>query len=154
MLYPDNDKINLGMSDHGCTRWRGRETWIENEEAKAMFGSEYASFLIDNADPDSAPSLTWPSVDKVPYIIPYVQTYPLDKIGRNKKTKKDKSKILEFEWWDNDPGYVFLDPLDNTQQYMNEVEFQFYKRQLDEEFNERIEDYDGKSAVSGSTPLY
>jgi len=25
---------------------------------------------------------------------------------------------------------------------MNEVEFQFYKRQLDEEFNERIEDYD------------
>jgi len=68
-----------------------------------------------------------------------------DEMKRNKKskkTKKDKSKILEFEWWDNDPGYVFLDPLDNTQQYMNEVEFQFYKRQLDEEFNERIEDYD------------
>lgn len=142
MLWPDSDKVNLGQSGHGCTRWRGRESWIENEEAKALFPDEYAHFLIDNSDPDSAPSLTWPQVDRVPYIIPYVQSYPLDTLGGQKRRKKDRSKILEFQWWDNDPGYVFVDPLDQTQQYMNAAEFKEYQDQLARHFNEEIRDYD------------
>lgn len=127
----DCDKTNLGGSGQGCSRWRARESFVETEEAKFLFNSPYAHFLIDNSGADSAPVSTWPSVDKVIYKIPYIQTYPLDQqVGGGKKSKKDKCRIMQFQWWDNEAGYLFEDPLDHSEQWMTEDEFDEYQKQL------------------------
>ena len=142
MLWPESDRINLGSSGEGCPRWLARETYIENEEAKALFPDDYAHALIDASGSDSAPVQTWPSVDSVRYKIPYVQTYPLDQLSGRKGDKKDKSKIMQFQWWDNQIGYVFEDPLDNTEQFMTVDEFHEYSDQLDGMFGAKIENFD------------
>lgn len=143
MFWPDNDKTNLGGSGQGCTRWRGRETWVEDEEAKSLFNSPHAHWLIDNSGADGAPVMSWPSVDKVIYKIPYIQTYPLDQqVGGGKKSKKGKSRIMQFQWWDNEAGYLFEDPLDHTEQWMTEDEFDTYEIMLKDDFGLEIEEYD------------
>jgi hypothetical protein len=142
MLWADNDMTNLGSSEQGCTRWRARETWIENEEAKSLFNNDEAHRLIDMGS-DGAPVQTWPTVDKVLYKIPYVQTYPLDQqTGSQKGSKKGKSRIMQFQWWDNEAGYLFEDPLDHSEQWMTEEEFDAYEILLKDDFGETIENYD------------
>jgi hypothetical protein len=139
MLWPDGcAEINL---DAEHCRWRAREAWIENEEIKALFPSKDAHFLIDYASAEGK-ALSWPSVDRVPYKIPYVQSYPLDKLKANSVGKKDQSRMLEFEWWDNQAGYVFEDPLDNTEQFMNEAEFSEYKTRIGNLFDLEVEHFD------------
>lgn len=145
MWYPDCEEINLGQSRQGCTRWRAYEDMIDNEEAKALFPSPYARFLIEQSDSPSGPQnqgFTWPQVDSVPYKIPYVQTFPLDKIGQAQQKKKDKVRIMEFQWWENWAGYEFVDPLDGTAQWMNEDEFNSYKGKLKSEYKLDIRDSD------------
>jgi hypothetical protein len=142
MLFPECDKVNMGNSAEGCPRWLARETFIDNEEAKALFPDDSAQALIDSPGSDSAPVQTWPTVDRVPYIIPYVQTYPLDKLSGRKGDKKDKSKIMQFQWWDNQLGYVFEDPLDNTEQFMTVEEFREYSEQLETMFGAEIKNFD------------
>ena len=137
MLWPDCVEINL---DAEHCRWRGREAWIENEEIKALFPGKEAAFLIDYAGAEGQ-ALSWPSVDKVPYKIPYVQSYPLDKLKQN-AGKKDQSRLLEFEWWDNKTGFVFEDPLDNTEQFMDESEFREYQTRLQDLFDLEIDHFD------------
>jgi hypothetical protein len=137
LLWPQNEKVNFRG-----TRWLARETSMDPEEAKALFGSDYAQNLIDRVSVDSAPMMSWPKVDEVPYILWNVETYPLDKLSGAKGEKKDKTRILEFQWWDNDVGYVFADPLDGTEQWMNESAFNEYRAQLDDLFGKDITDYD------------
>lgn len=142
-LWPNNNKINLGQSYQGCTRWRAWEHEVENEEAKALFNSSLARYLIEAGSSDGKQALQWPSVDKVAYKIPYIETYPLDTQGGSRSgSKKDRSKIMEFQWWDNEAGYLFLDPLDQTEQWMTELEFNEYRMQVEEHFQTTIEDYD------------
>jgi hypothetical protein len=142
MLWSENSKINLGQSYQGCTRFRAWERLFENEEAKALFGSNYAHFLIDQGDVDGAVPLSWPQVDKVTYKIPYIETYPMDTQGGSRGKKKDQSRIMEFQWWDNQVGFVFIDPLDQTEQWMTQDEFTEYRDQLDSHFGATIDDFD------------
>src|SRR5215472_5003410 len=132
MIWPDCDKINLGGScADGMTRWRAQETWTDIEEARTMFNTPYAQFLLDNASTMGDTIRNWPSVDRVVYKIPYIQTYPLDsQIGGSRKVKKDRCRIMEFQWWDADSGYIFEDPLDNTEQWMTKAQFNGYRSQL------------------------
>lgn len=137
MLWPQDQTINLKKR-----RWCAREAWIENEEAKALFSSEYAHAMIDLSDTDPSPMMTWPAVDRVIYKIPYVTTIPLDRLGGQSNPKKDKSKIMEFQWWDNQVGYIFEDPGDHTEQWMTESEFNEYRSQLKDITGLEIKDYD------------
>lgn len=141
MLWPENDKVNLGGVDAGCTRWRARESYVEKEDLYAMFNTPHAHAVIDQCD-DAAAPLTWPTGDVVPYLIPYIQPYPLDRIGGKKGDKKEKARLMEFQWWDNQPGYLFEDPLDGTEQWMNEDEFSEYQINLKDLFHEEIREYD------------
>lgn len=141
MLWPECPEQNLGSSQEGCPRWLARETYVENEEAKALFPDEYAQNLID-MNTGGMPMTSWPSVDNVPYIIPYVQTVPLDKLSYKRTEQKDKSRIMQFQWWDNELGYVFEDPLDQTEQFMTVPQFREYQSQLKDNFKVEIETWD------------
>ena len=142
MLWPDCLDVNLGGASvqQGGTRWRARESWVEKEEASGLFPSAYARSLIDAAATE-APQTSWPSVDRVLYKIPYVQTYPLDELKAG-RSKSDRVKIMEFQCWENQPGYAFEDPLDQTEQWMDEEAFDEYKAQLRDLFHAEIADYE------------
>ena len=141
-FWPDTLEINIKN-----TRWLARETFVDREEAKAMFPSSYAQFLIDMSNSDGAsPMTTWPVVDKVLYKIPYVQTYPLDTLQSGRSSQRsDKIKLLEFQCWHNQEGFVFEDPLDQTEQWMTAMEFAEYDRQLSEQYHIEIKDYEPRT---------
>ena len=143
MFWQESAKTNLGGIKEGCTRWRARECHVEKEDIYAMFDTPHAAAIIDQTDDNAAP-LTWPSADNVPYVIPYIQPYPLDRLGGKKGDKKDKARLMEFQWWDNEPGYLFEDPLDGTEQWLKDAEFHEYQNILEEKFagTKPIEEYD------------
>ena len=144
MLWDDCEKINLGgVCSDGMTRWRAHETWVDIDEAKGMFSTPYAQFLLDSASIEGTGTIrNWPSVDRVPYIIPYVQTYPLDsQVVGAKSQKKDRCRVMEFQWWDNVSGYVFIDPLDQTEQWMTTPEYNEYAAELKSMGVPEIRDY-------------
>lgn len=133
MLWDDCDKINLGgVCSDGMSRWRAHESWVDIDEAKTMFSTPYARFLLDSAGIEGTGTIrNWPSVDRAVYIIPYVQTYPLDsQVTGIKGQKKDRCRIMEFQWWDIVQGMVFIDPLDQSEQWMRMPEFHEYEKQL------------------------
>lgn len=133
MLWDDCEKINLGgVCADGMTRWRAHESWVDIDEAKTMFDTPYARFLLDSAGIEGTGTIrNWPSIDRAAYIVPYVQTYPLDsQVTGVKGQKKDRCRVMEFQWWDIISGMVFIDPLDQSEQWMTKAEFAEYEKQL------------------------
>ncbi|HKN59849.1 MAG TPA: hypothetical protein VJW93_01640 [Candidatus Acidoferrales bacterium] len=133
-LFPDNcDRMNLEGA-----RWLGRESWVEAEEAKSWFDDAHSYFLIDQCarnkeDGGGGPSQNqlwqWPEPPRVPYKIPYVQSYPLSSL-ETEAPKAGQVKLMEFQWWQNAPKIIYMDPLTQKVETKDEADFKKYERRL------------------------
>lgn len=132
-LFPKTDRQNLEGA-----RWRGRETWIDKDEARSRWPED--KFLIDMAL-RTAPSHQRPeATGPVIYEIPYLTTKPISDNDMS-NPQRNKVNVLQFEWFDDEPGYYFFDPLDQDDTWLNKSDFFTYRRKLQKFMAMDVEDW-------------
>lgn len=134
ILWPESSAQN--MKD---TRWRAREIYMDKDEVirrwpEAEMKAKAMSLGGFEGRPDSA---------TVKYAIPYVTTEDQGK-KPPEGTRPRKLKVLEFQWWDEEEGYVFKDPLEGDLAWMEKDRFQEYNRRLMAIYKQRIEGFEEK----------
>jgi hypothetical protein len=122
MLWPETSAQNLGDA-----RWLGRECYIDRDEACARWPDQEklikASLLINE-------KTGRPEADGlVRYTVPYIETLPIEE-EQVSMFKKDKVKILEWEYYENEAGYYFFDPLEKNDAWFNKRDFAAYRKRL------------------------
>lgn len=137
MLWPLSGAQNL--SD---TRWRGRESMVDKDEAIAQWPDHEMLIRASSMNGTMVPR---PEADKpVQYIVPYNTTVPLTDYEA-KSGEQDKVRVLEWQWYDIKPGYYFFDPFEKTEAWYDVEKFQRYKQALArvtrDDPNYRITDY-------------
>lgn len=137
-LFPQTDRQNLENA-----RWRAREMYIDKDEALARWPDD--KFVINMAlrtgDAQNRPEAS----DTIVYTVPYTRTEPISE-SQNSDPKQNKLQVLQFEWYDNEPGYYFYDPLERNDTWMNEKDFFVYRRKLRSYLDNDITDYVKRSS--------
>jgi len=132
-LFPLTDRQNLEGS-----RWRARESWVDIDELKARFPKcrQLINSMRGQPIAMSRPEATHP----VFHEITEVKTTPVS--GSNLvDPRRDKGLLLQFEWFDDEDGYYFFDPLENQDIWFNEADFNKYRRRLALLTDKKITDY-------------
>lgn len=136
-LWPESSETNLAN-----TRWRGREIYMDPDDVKRRWPSSelhVESYRKKGGfDPDR------PEPATVNYFIPYVTTEDYSKKGPESRSTK-KLKILEFQWWDEEEGFVFPDPLEGDLAWMEKDRFSEYQKRLRAVLGQSIEGYEEKT---------
>lgn len=122
MFWPESQAQNL--SD---VRWLGRKCSIDKEEAICRWPDQEklikASIIINE-------KTGRPEADGlVRYTVPYIETLPIEE-EQISMFKKDKVEILEWEFYDNEPGYYFYDPLEKNDAWFSKKDFNAYRKRL------------------------
>jgi hypothetical protein len=123
MIWPLSKAQNL--SD---TRWRARTRLVDRDEAIAMWPEN--TMLI------RAARFGMPLVPRRPeangvvqYTTPYIATKPINQSAAG-DPDSDKVEVTEFQWYDNDPGYYFYDPLEREDVWYEQKKFEQYRKNL------------------------
>ena len=109
------------------TRWRARESLVDIDEAVALWPdkemlirySSMGGFLVPRPEAEKT----------VVYEIPYIKTKPLSEYEGGTR-EHDKVRVLEFQWFDNKPGYYFFDPLEKQDVWYESEKFELYQQNL------------------------
>lgn len=120
MLWPDCAEDNLRT-----TRWRARESLIHVDDAIRRW-PEHES-LIRSAGTGAESG--FPEKDVVQYTVPYIETVPLDR-GQAQPDKRNKVKVAQFQWYEDQEGWAFPDPVNGESMWMSEKDFRIYKRRV------------------------
>lgn len=141
MLWPENSRQNLEGG-----KWVGRESNMDVEEAinrwpdKAMYLRASAG---QGNDDDGIPDFGYANTRRtIDYKVPYIMTPPLNRdSGGGSTGKPGEVKILEFQFWQDEDGFYFFDPLQGDDTWMNTTDFNAYRRKL-VKLQKPITDYD------------
>lgn len=133
MWFPLCPNQNLAGS-----RWRARESYIDRDEALARWPEQ--THLIRAAFTEGDLQNRPEAEGTVEYIIPYIQTKPIEESGPA-DPKGRKVKILEFQWYDDKPGYYFYDPLEQEDTWYDEETFKTYHDRLKMLNGKGVSDY-------------
>ena len=72
-----------------------------------------------------------PDEDLTVYTIPLIKSVPIDKGGTpSDESHKGKVKITQFEWYDDQPGYSFIDPPTGEPMWLSIRDFHTYEKRL------------------------
>jgi hypothetical protein len=123
-LWPECADANLRT-----TRWRARESEIERDDALRRWPKH--DMLIRGLAGGNANSGFdgRPEVDTAVYTVPYIETLPVEKEG-SKPSKRNKVKVLEFQWYEDQEGMVFPDPVTREPVWLNTADYRKYLRRL------------------------
>ncbi len=140
MFWPECDKQNLEG-----VKWLGRESFMDVDEAIRKW-PDCAMFLRAAADgdanPQQFPDFGYGAKKPIPYVVPWTMTAPLNKGGAGNTAKPGKVAILEWQYYDDEDGYYFFDPLERTDAWLNGSDFRKYQRRLQALYKLNITDYD------------
>lgn len=124
MLWPKTQEQNLAG-----VRWLGRESLIDKEEAIGMWPDQEALIKIAHLDSPTV-AVPRPEAERpVIYTIPYLETRPLS-VYESGDSEHNKVRILEWQWFDNKPGYYFYDPLEKDDVWYDDDKFKRYQAAL------------------------
>lgn len=124
MFWPDCADDNLRS-----TRWRARESLVDKDDACRRW-PDHALLIKAMAGGTSADGFEGrPELDRVRYTVPYIETEPVDK-AESKPSQRGKVKILEFQWYTDEEGYVFPDPVTGEPIWVETKDYFIYRRRL------------------------
>ena len=124
MWWPDVDKQNLVNS-----RWRGRESMIGLEEATNRWPDD-EDILTASARGMDVFASTW---------VPGTEDKPIQYTHREIETTgeetpristKEEVNILEWQWYDEELGYYFMDPVEQQDVWLDDKSFRSYRIDL------------------------
>jgi len=121
MLWPDCSDENM-MS----TRWRAREPLIDKYEAERRWPKHRA--LIAGAVGGRGAD-EFPQKSPVFYTVPNIETEPIDKQGTMPK-KAGKVCVTEFQYYDDEDGRAFVDPVTKETVWLSDADFRIYEKRL------------------------
>ena len=130
MLYPECSKQNLEGA-----KWVGRESSMPVEEAVNRW-PKYAMYIRaasgSENDNDNIPDFGYAdSRNPIQYVVPWIMTKPLNtNPGSGKPGKPGEVSILEWQYWSDEDGYYFFDPLMKDDTWLNAKDFGDYRRKL------------------------
>lgn len=144
--WPQTSKQNLGMGTATPVRWLARESDMDVDEALRKW-PDYSAFLLASSGgpplSDQFPDFGYGAKRAIPYVVPWVMTAPLNKDGGGGDgSKPGKVKILEWQHYDDEPGYYFFDPIYHDDTWLSERDFAKYRRYLRTLQHTDIRDYD------------
>lgn len=121
--WPDCADENLRT-----TRWRGRESLVDKDDAIRRFPDHRMQIEAAAAGNDQRTFPGGPPLIK--YTVPYIETENIDNKGNAERVKKGKVSILEWQYFEDEDGYAFVDP--GTKQYvwLDTDDFRKYERSL------------------------
>ncbi len=126
MLWQQCSDDNLST-----TRWRARESWIEKQEATRRWPD--CAGLIASAAGTSNEERQLPDEDLTVFTIPLIKAVPIDKGGTPpEQSHKGRVKVTQFEWYDDQPGYAFRDPISGEEMWLSIRDFHTYEKRLAE----------------------
>lgn len=123
-LWPECRDDNLST-----TRWRAWELYVEKDEAIRRWPK--CAGLIIAAAGDVDEDRQYPQQDVTVYTVPYVQSVPIDKSRPSGPDRRGKVKVLQFQWFDDQDGYAFMDPVTKETTWLGVRDFFLYKRRLE-----------------------
>lgn len=132
-FFPNSDRQNLEGS-----RWRARETYIDIDEARARWPKD--RFVI-NETQRKDDERSYPQEKGVTEFIIYpVQTKPMNDSELGEE-QKNKLQIMQFEWFDDEAGYYFFDPLEQNEAWLSKKDFFLYRAKLSRLTDLKITDW-------------
>lgn len=138
LFWPETAKQNFED-----TRWLSRESDIDVDEALHKWPD--ASMFLRAASGGAAqfPDFGRGAKRPINYVVPWIMTEPLNKGGGGPSNSKPGTvPILEFQYYDDEPGYYFFDPLEKDDTWLNQSDFRKYRTRLQRLFKTDISDYD------------
>jgi hypothetical protein len=139
MLFPECQTENL----EGI-RWLGREKNMDVQEACRKW-PDYAIYLRSAAggaaNEDQFPDYGRGAGRPIQYVVPWIMTEPLNKNGGGSTGKPGKVSILEFQYYEDEPGFYFFDPLEKEDAWLNEKDYRKYKLRLAQLYDAQITDF-------------
>jgi len=141
MLWPETDSINLDG-----VKWLARESFMDVEEAIHKW-SDQAIFLRTAAggavNEDQFPDFGYGAKRPIPYVVPWIMTAPLNRSSGGASTSKPgKVPICEFQFYQDDLGYYFFDPIERDDTWLSLSEYRKYQARLLKLGAGRIKDFD------------
>jgi hypothetical protein len=137
MWWPASEKQNMGIGSDSSVRWLGRESLIDRQEALSRWPEESTTIRAGLTDSEMRER---PEAEgTVQYTIPFIETKPIEtsELGG----KKDQLRILEWQWFDDEPGYYFFDPLEGEDVWLDESKFRKYRAVLYRLLRKDVSDY-------------
>lgn len=144
--WPQTGKQNLGLGTASPVRWIGRESHMDVDEACDKWPD--ASLFLraaagGAANEDQFPDFGYGAHKPIPYVVPWIMTAPLNKGGGGQsESKPGKVPILEWQYYEDQPGYYFFDPQFKDDTWLNYSDFRRYRARLRQLFKQDIVDYD------------
>jgi hypothetical protein len=134
MWWPDVDRQNLVNS-----RWRGRETMISLEEACNRWPDD-ENIITAYARGQDVFSGAWlMGNDKT--IVHTLREVETTGEETPRLSTKDEVEILEWQWYDEEMGYYFMDPIEQQDVWLDDKAFRAYKSDLLMKARYKITDY-------------
>jgi len=121
------------------TRWRARESLIEKEEAIDRWPEQESiirAAMITGDAIANRPEAEQPVI----YTIPYIETKPIEDNATD-DPNRGKVRILEWQWFEDEPGYYFYDPLERDDVWLSKNDFHTYRTKLRQAMRQEITDY-------------
>ena len=125
MLWPECCDDNIST-----TRWRARESWIEKQEAIRRWPT--CAGIITAAAGSSDEDRQFPSQDVTIFTIPLIQSVPIDKGAPSEESHRGRVKVTQFQWYDDQSGFTFTDPITGEPIWLSIRDFHRYNRRLRE----------------------
>lgn len=144
--WPLTSRQNLGLGTTSPVRWIARESDMDLDEAVDKWPDQ-AIFLRAAAggapNEDQFPTFGYGAKRPIPYVVPWIMTAPLNKNGASpSESKPGKVPILEWQFYEDEPGFYFYDPQFKDDTWLNESDFRKYKARLRLGFQKEITDFD------------
>ena len=124
---PESSRHPLGARETKIDKDEAISTWPEQEmliRAMCLDGKQRG-----RPEPDR----------QIRYTVPYLETVPIDKSGI--AGQRDEVSILEWEWYDDEQGMYFYDPLEKEDTWLSRKAFKFYNDALKKFRQQPVTDY-------------
>lgn len=121
MIWPDCAEENMRS-----TRWRARESLVDKDEALRRWPKKKTFILAALSGKESG---TFPEKSPIQYTVPYIETEPIEKNNSMPK-KTGKVCVTEFQWFDDEDGYIILDPVTKEPVWLSDDDYRTYKNRV------------------------
>lgn len=137
MEWPQTGNDNLEG-----TRWRARLSDLPIDQATRRWPNMASYIRTGSGAADMQyPSREMPNV--IRYIQPYIWAEPINRIaGGSAGPKRDKVQICEFQWWEDEMGVYFYDPIQTTDRWLPKKRFETYQENVRVTLKAKIQDFD------------
>jgi hypothetical protein len=142
-FWPETGKENFGLDSASPIPWMAREQFVDVDEAVERWPD--SALFIRASSGSGASDLAFPDFGKgahrpISYVVPWIMTEPLNK-NAGPTEKPDKVPVLEFQYWRQEQGFYFADPLEGDTTWLSVADFNRYRRYLKERLKLEIADW-------------